>query len=107
RRARRRRRRRPPPDTSTSSGAPMTDPRPSQPRPGPAAGSGIGGADLSGIVLANDVRGRAGQTLTTEIARAFGAAFADHLDTPAMIVAHDMRLSSPELSQAVIDGAVR
>ena len=85
----------------------MTEPRPSQPRPGPAAGSGIGGADLSGIVLANDVRGRAGQTLTTEIARAFGAAFADHLDTPAMIVAHDMRLSSPELSQAVIDGAVR
>lgn len=85
----------------------MTEPRPSQARPGPAAGPGAGGADLSGIVLANDVRGRAGETLTAEIARAFGAAFADHLDAPAMIVAHDMRLSSPELSQAVIDGAVR
>src|SRR5699024_3499454 len=101
------RRRSPPPATSTSSGAPMTEPRPSQARPGPAAGPGAGGADLSGIVLANDVRGRAGETLTAEIARAFGAAFADHLDAPAMIVAHDMRLSSPELSQAVIDGAVR
>lgn len=79
----------------------MTEPRPSQ----PAAEQGR--TDLSGIVLANDVRGRAGQTLTSEIARAFGAAFADQLDAPALIVAHDMRLSSPELSRAMIDGAVR
>ncbi|ASK64925.1 phosphomannomutase/phosphoglucomutase [Brachybacterium avium] len=68
---------------------------------------GTGASDLSGIVLANDIRGRAGQTLTAEIARALGAAFADQLDAPALIVAHDMRLSSPELSRAVIDGAVR
>lgn len=68
---------------------------------------GAGGSDLSGIVLANDIRGRAGETLTPEIARAIGAAFADRLESPALIVAHDMRLSSPELSSAVIEGAVR
>ncbi|WP_394215800.1 phosphomannomutase/phosphoglucomutase [Brachybacterium vulturis] len=79
----------------------MTEPRPSQSAPG------RGRHDLSGIVLANDVRGRAGETLTAEIARAFGAAFTDQLDAPALIVAHDMRLSSPELSRAVIEGAVR
>lgn len=79
----------------------MTEPSTPQNTPG------TGGADLSGIVLANDVRGRAGETLTPEIARALGAAFADHLDAPALIVAHDMRLSSPELSRAVIEGAVR
>ncbi|APX32443.1 phosphomannomutase/phosphoglucomutase [Brachybacterium sp. P6-10-X1] len=64
-------------------------------------------ADLSGILTAVDVRGIAGQELTVEVARAFGAAFTDHLETPALIVAHDMRLSSPELARAVIEGAVR
>ena len=73
----------------------------------PQTSAAPGRSDLSGIVLANDVRGRAGDTLTPEIARALGAAFADQLDAPAMIVAHDMRLSSPELSRAVIEGAVR
>jgi len=53
------------------------------------------------------VRGRAGEELTVEVARAVGAAFTDQLDAPALIVAHDMRLSSPELSRAVIEGAVR
>ena len=63
--------------------------------------------DLAGIVKTNDVRGVAGEEFTVEIARAFGAAFADFLDDPELIVAHDMRLSSPELSRAVIEGAVR
>lgn len=63
--------------------------------------------DLSGIVKANDVRGVAGEELTVEIARALGAAFTDFLDAPELIVAHDMRVSSPELSRAVIEGAVR
>jgi phosphomannomutase len=63
--------------------------------------------DLSAIVKANDIRGVAGEQLTTEIARALGAAFADLLEAPELIVAHDMRLSSPELSRAVIEGAVR
>ena len=63
--------------------------------------------DLSAIVKANDIRGVAGEQLTVEIARALGAAFADLLEEPELIVAHDMRLSSPELSRAVIEGAVR
>ena len=62
--------------------------------------------DLRGIVTANDVRGVAGETFTVEIARALGAAFADFLETSELIVAHDMRVSSPELSAAVIEGAV-
>lgn len=79
----------------------MTEP--SSPRNPSTAGA----HDLSGIVKTNDVRGVAGEELTVEIARAFGAAFADLLDAPELIVAHDMRLSSPELSRAVIEGAVR
>ncbi|GAA1485836.1 phosphomannomutase/phosphoglucomutase [Brachybacterium fresconis] len=77
---------------------------------GPTAASRTdhaGRADLSGIVTAVDVRGIAGQELTVDVARAFGAAFTDHLEAPALIVAHDMRLSSPELARAVIEGAVR
>lgn len=82
----------------------MTDPT------GPTAASRADHADradLSAIVTAVDVRGIAGRELTVEVARAFGAAFTDHLDAPALIVAHDMRLSSPELARAVIEGAVR
>lgn len=63
--------------------------------------------DLSTIVKAYDVRGRAGEDLTEEVARALGAAFSDQLDAAAIIVAHDMRVSSPQLSTAFIDGAVR
>ena len=79
----------------------MTEPSTSQAVPA------AGGHDLSGIVKTNDVRGIAGVELTAEIARALGAAFADLLEAPELIVAHDMRLSSPELSRAVIEGAVR
>ena len=68
-------------------------------------------ADLSPIVKAYDVRGEAGTQLTAEVARALGAAFADFLssspDGGDMIVAHDMRVSSPELARAFVDGAVR
>ncbi|MGP5035587.1 phosphomannomutase/phosphoglucomutase [Brachybacterium alimentarium] len=66
-----------------------------------------GGADLSRLVKAYDVRGIAGVELSVDVARALGAAFADFLEAPAVIVAHDMRVSSPELADAVIDGAVR
>ncbi|MEE1649597.1 phosphomannomutase/phosphoglucomutase [Brachybacterium sp. J144] len=64
-------------------------------------------ADLSAIVKAYDVRGVAGEQLTVEVARALGAAFADFLSGDSMIVAHDMRVSSPDLARAVIEGAVR
>ncbi|MCL6423950.1 phosphomannomutase/phosphoglucomutase [Brachybacterium sp. JHP9] len=63
--------------------------------------------DLSRIIKAYDVRGEAGTELTEEVARALGAAFADFLDPKDMVIAHDMRLSSPQLSRAFADGAVR
>ncbi|MFC7376317.1 phosphomannomutase/phosphoglucomutase [Brachybacterium sp. GCM10030267] len=69
----------------------------------PAASS----PDLSALVTANDVRGVAGEELSEGVARALGAAFTDFLDGDALIVAHDMRISSPDLSRAVIEGAVR
>lgn len=68
-------------------------------------------ADLSAIVKAYDVRGDATTQLTPDVAHALGAAFADFLrsstDGVDMIVAHDMRVSSPDLARAFIDGAVR
>ena len=65
------------------------------------------GQDLSAIVKAYDIRGDASTQLTEEVARAFGAAFADHLGGEALIVAHDMRVSSPALARAFRDGAAR
>ncbi|WP_193105294.1 phosphomannomutase/phosphoglucomutase [Brachybacterium sp. FME24] len=79
----------------------MTERTPSQPRSSGAL------ADLSSIVKAYDVRGIAGEQLSIDVARALGAAFADFLSAPELIVAHDMRVSSPDLSRAVIEGAVR
>jgi phosphomannomutase len=63
--------------------------------------------DLRPIVLANDVRGVAGETLDEGVARAFGAAFADSLEAKDLILGHDMRLSSPQLARAFAEGAVR
>ena len=65
------------------------------------------GIDLRPIVKANDVRGIAGEQLTEEVARALGAAFADFLDEDALIIAHDMRVSSPALAAAFSAGAQR
>src|SRR5690625_5142134 len=79
------------PGRCTCSGARMTD-RPT--------------VDLSRIVTANDVRGVADEELTDDVARAFGAAFADFLEAGALIVAHDMRISSPRLAAAFTEGAV-
>ena len=73
----------------------------------PTEASAAAPVDLSAIVKAYDVRGTAGEQLTAPVARALGAAFADLLDGAGMIVAHDMRVSSPELSAAFVDGAVR
>jgi phosphomannomutase len=44
--------------------------------------------------------------LTPEVVRAVGTAFAEHIaaESPAVIVAHDMRDSSPVLADAVTDG---
>ena len=62
---------------------------------------------LEAIVGSYDIRGVADETLTPEIAGALGAAFADFLDAGDIIVAHDMRISSPDLAEAFARGAVR
>ncbi len=64
--------------------------------------------DLSRFVKAYDVRGLVPDELDTRVAYAIGAAFADVValadGAPAVVVGHDMRPSSPELSQAFADG---
>ncbi len=60
--------------------------------------------DLNSIFKAYDIRGLAPEQLTTEAARAIGIGFADFAQVPAIAVGHDCRLTSPALSDAVIEG---
>jgi phosphomannomutase len=66
-------------------------------------------SDLSRFVKAYDVRGTVPDQLNAEVARAFGAAFVRVLrreaPVPTIVVAHDMRPSSPELADAFAAGA--
>ncbi|GAA3760015.1 phosphomannomutase [Spinactinospora alkalitolerans] len=61
--------------------------------------------DLGQIFKAYDVRGVIPDTLNAEIARAIGAAFARVVEAETIVVAHDMRPSSPELAAAFAEGA--
>ena len=65
-------------------------------------------SDLSRFVKAYDVRGTVPDQLNTEVARAFGAAFVRVLrreaPVPTIVIAYDMRPSSPELADAFADG---
>ncbi|WP_053615587.1 phosphomannomutase/phosphoglucomutase [Nocardiopsis sp. NRRL B-16309] len=61
-------------------------------------------ADLGSIFKAYDVRGVIPDTFDAGIARAIGAAFAHVVGGPAVVVAHDMRPSSPELATAFGEG---
>jgi phosphomannomutase len=63
-------------------------------------------AVLDAIVMAYDVRGLVGEQLDADVARALGAAAAEVLATPGgtMVLAHDMRPSSPELAAAFAAG---
>ncbi|MBE2999829.1 phosphomannomutase/phosphoglucomutase [Nocardiopsis sp. HNM0947] len=61
-------------------------------------------ADLASIFKAYDVRGVVPDTLDTGVARAVGAAFARVVDADAVVVAYDMRPSSPELTAAFAEG---
>jgi phosphomannomutase len=70
--------------------------------------------DLSRIVKAYDVRGTVPDQLNEAVAEALGAAFTqtlraggDFADGARIVVAHDMRDSSPPLSAAFIGGARR
>jgi phosphomannomutase len=60
--------------------------------------------DLSAIVKAYDIRGVVGEQLDTDVTRAVGAAFARLVGGTAVVVAHDMRDSSPGLAAAFADG---
>jgi phosphomannomutase len=82
---------------------------------------------LADVVKAYDVRGIVPDQLDARVTRALGAAFAEvvvlghtsgherhghghdthpaHTTTPACVIGHDMRDSSPELSRAFADGA--
>ncbi len=63
--------------------------------------------DLSRIVKSYDVRGLVPQELDEDLARAFGAAFVRVVGAAGgrVVVAHDMRPSSPGLAAAFVEGA--
>ncbi|TDQ51944.1 phosphomannomutase/phosphoglucomutase [Actinorugispora endophytica] len=61
--------------------------------------------DLGQIFKAYDIRGVIPDTLDASVARAIGAAFAHVVDGGEIVVAHDMRPSSPELAAAFAEGA--
>ncbi|MFI9454975.1 phosphomannomutase/phosphoglucomutase [Amycolatopsis sp. NPDC052450] len=62
--------------------------------------------DLSGIVKAYDIRGVVGEQLDAALVRDLGSAFALLIkpESDAIVIGHDMRDSSPELSAAFSDG---
>lgn len=53
---------------------------------------------------AYDVRGRVPDELNPEIARAIGSAYAAFVKPKRVVVGHDIRLSSPEICEALVDG---
>lgn len=53
---------------------------------------------------AYDIRGRVPDQLNSDIAYRIGRAFAEYLQARSVVVGHDIRLSSPELTDAVIKG---
>jgi phosphomannomutase len=57
------------------------------------------------IFKAYDIRGLYPSQLDAELARRVGRAFVDYLGAKRIVVGHDARLSSPELSAAFIRGA--
>ena len=59
---------------------------------------------LSEIFKAYDIRGIYGQTLTEDVAYKIGRAFVYFLNAKDVIIGTDMRVSSPELSNAFVKG---
>ncbi len=59
------------------------------------------------IFKAYDVRGIYPDQLNEEIARAIGRAFVTHLNATEVVIGHDMRLSSPSLFAAVVEGVTQ
>jgi len=65
----------------------------------------VAGHDLSLIVKAYDVRGVVPDQLDESDTEALGAAFAEFVGAPAVVVGYDMRPSSPALAAAFARGA--
>jgi phosphomannomutase len=61
--------------------------------------------DLDRIFKAYDVRGVVPDELDADVARLIGEAFAAWTQLPAILLGRDCRLSSPELAEALADGA--
>lgn len=61
--------------------------------------------DLSAIFKAYDIRGVVPDELDPDVVRDIGAAFAIFTGAPQLVVAHDMRESSPVLVEAFAEGA--
>ena len=59
---------------------------------------------LERIFKAYDVRGVVPDELNEEVARRIGAAFADFVAAPSVVVGRDCRPSSPSLVEAFVDG---
>jgi phosphomannomutase len=57
------------------------------------------------IFKAYDIRGTYPDQVNEDAARAIGAAFVAYLGAKQIAVGRDMRLSSPAIAQAFIDGA--
>lgn len=53
---------------------------------------------------AYDIRGRVPDELNTDIAYRIGRSFSEYLNAKTVVVGHDIRLSSPELTDAVVKG---
>ncbi len=53
---------------------------------------------------AYDIRGKVPEQLNTDIAYRIGRAYAQFLNAKNVVVGHDIRLTSPELSNALIEG---
>ena len=53
---------------------------------------------------AYDIRGRVPEELNQEIAEAIGRAYALHIKPQKVVVGHDIRITSPEITQALIRG---
>ena len=58
-----------------------------------------------GIFKAYDIRGVHPDEINDDTARAIGAAFVAYLQAKRIAVGRDMRLSSPALAAAFVDGA--
>ncbi len=53
---------------------------------------------------AYDIRGRVPDQLNQDVAYRIGRAFTDFLNAKKVVVGHDIRLTSPELTDALVDG---